>query len=159
MATTTQPRRAAATDWAAGSHRQQLDAAADQLATSGQRRPASQSLATPHASDNQALTPATHAPEPVLAVASPTTTSPEIIEVDVRRGPALAPVAPPVILAVADATPAPTRRRLRLGGLLRQADHLVHGESVNLAEASSLPETVTLQAHLGGRLISKTIRL
>jgi hypothetical protein len=57
----------------------------------------------------------------------------------------------------ADAAPVPARRRgLRLGGLLRQADRLVHGE---LAEATGLPETVTLQARLGGRLVSKTIQL
>jgi hypothetical protein len=45
---------------------------------------------------------------------------------------------------------------LRLGGLLRQADRLVHGE---LAEATGLPESVTLQARLGGRVVSKTIQL
>jgi hypothetical protein len=39
---------------------------------------------------------------------------------------------------------------------LRQADRLVHGE---LAEATSLPESVTLQARLGGRVVSKTIQL
>jgi hypothetical protein len=58
-----------------------------------------------------------------------------------------------------DNTPAPDRRRLRLGGLLRQADHLIHGESVNLAEASDPAEAITLQARLGGRVLSKTIRL
>ena len=104
--------------------------------------------------------PATHAPEtPVLAAATAPADAPAIIEVDVRRGPALArPVAP--VVAAAEPTPAPARRRgLRLGGLLRQADHLVHGESVNLAEATGLPETVTVQARLGGRLLSKTIQL
>jgi hypothetical protein len=155
MATTTQSRRAAAAARAAGSHRQQPDAAAGYLA-SGQRRPAGQSPTTPQTVDNNV---ATNAPDPILAVASPATAAPEIIEVDVRRGPAPTSVAAPVVLAVADATPTPPRRRLRLGGLLRQADHLVHGESVNLAEATNLPESVTLQAHLGGRLISKTIRL
>ena len=159
MATTTRPRRAAAAARAAGSHRQQSDAAAGQLATTEQRRPGSQPSITPSVPDTQAPVPATHAPTLALAMNSPTTTAPEIIEVDVRRGAAPAAVAPPVILTVADATPAPTRRRLRLGGLLRQADHLVHGESVNLAEATSLSETVTLQARLGGRLVSKTIRL
>jgi len=76
----------------------------------------------------------------------------------VRRGAARPEAAPVVAVAVAtDAAPAPARRRgLRLGGLLRKADHLVHGE---LAEATGLPETVTLQAHLGGRLVSKTIQL
>lgn len=157
MATTTRPRRAAAASRAAGSHRQQPDAAAGQLATTGQRRPAGQHLASPQASANQP--PAPHAPAPILAIASASTAAPEIIEVDVRRGPAPAAVAAPVVLVVADATPAPARRRLRLGGLLRQADHLVHGESVSLAEATNVSETVTLHARLGGRVLSKTIQL
>ncbi|MFD1875037.1 hypothetical protein [Hymenobacter bucti] len=157
MATTTRPRRAAAASRAAGSHRQQPDAAAGQLATAGKRRPASQSLTPSQDFDNQVKV--THAPTTILAVATATTATPEVIEVDVRRGPAPAPVAAPVILAAIDATPPPTRRRVRLGGLLRQADHLVHGESVNLAEASDPSETVTFQARLGGRVLSKTIRL
>jgi hypothetical protein len=83
--------------------------------------------------------------------------TPEIIEVEVRRGAARPEATPVAVAVVAAAAPAPARRRgLRLGGLLRQADHLVHGE---LAEATGLPETVTLQAHLGGRLVSKTIQL
>jgi hypothetical protein len=155
MTTTTRPRRAAADARAAGGH-QQPDAAAGQLATTGQRRPASQPLITPPVPATQPTVPA-HAPTSTLAMNSPTTAAPEIIEVDVRRGPAPVAVAPPVVVAVADAAPA--RRRLRLGGLLRQADHLVHGESVNLAEATSVSETVTLQARLGGRLVSKTIQL
>jgi hypothetical protein len=159
MATTTRPRRAAADARAAGSHRQQPDAAASQLATTGQRRPANQPLTTQPIPATPLTVPATHTPASTLAMNSPTTAAPEIIEVDVRRGAAPAAVAPPVVAAVADATPAPTRRRLRLGGLLRQADHLVHGESVNLAEATSVSETVTLQARLGGRLLSKTIQL
>lgn len=157
MATTSRPRRAAADARAAGSHRQQPDAAAGQLASTGKRRPASQSLTTPPTLDNQ--TP-THAPAPILAVATPATATPDIIEVEVRRGPAptAAPATAPVLLTV-DNTPAPARRRLRLGSLLRQADHLVHGESVNLAEASDPTEAITLQARLGGRVLSKTIRL
>jgi len=82
---------------------------------------------------------------------------PDVIEVEVRRGPALGqPAAAPASVAAA----APARRpRLRLGGLLRQADHLVHGEPVSLAEATGLAETVTVQARLGGRTLSKTIQL
>jgi hypothetical protein len=95
---------------------------------------------------------------PALAVAAPAAapvTTPEIIEVEVRRGGARPT---PAVVAVADAAPVATARRrgLRLGGLLRQADRLVHGE---LAEATSLPESVTLQARLGGRVVSKTIQL
>ena len=159
MATTTRPRRAAADARAAGSHRQQPDAAAGQLALTEQRRSAGQPLTTQPVPATQPTAPATHAPASTLAMNSPTTATPEIIEVDVRRGSAPLAVAPPVVVAVADAAPAPTRRRLRLGGLLRQADHLVDGESVYLAEATSVSETVTLQARLGGRLVSKTIQL
>ena len=85
----------------------------------------------------------------------------EIIEVDVRRGPAPTSPAAPVVAAAAPSPPTADqpRRRLRLGGLLRQADHLVHGESVSLAEATGLPESLTVQARLGGRLVSKTIQL
>jgi hypothetical protein len=159
MATTTRPRRAAAANRAAGSHRPLPDAAAGQLATTKQRRSASQPSTTQLVPATKATLPATHAPAATLAMTSATSTAPEIIEVDVRRGTAPAAVAPPVVLALADAPVAPTRRRLRLGGLLRQADHLVHGESVNLAEITSPSETVTLQARLGGRLLSKTIQL
>jgi len=35
----------------------------------------------------------------------------------------------------------------------------MHGESVSLAEATGLPESLTVQARLGGRLVSKTIQL
>ena len=70
-----------------------------------------------------------------------------------RRGPA--PAAP----AVTVAAPGPPRRRLRLGGLLRQADHLVHGEPVSLTDATGPPQSLTVEASLGGRTLSKTIRL
>ncbi len=89
------------------------------------------------------------------------TSESEVVEVEVRRGPAPASASPAVVLASAPAaepTAAP-RRRLRLANLLRQADHLVHGEPVNLAEATGLAETVTVQARLGGRTLSRTIRL
>jgi len=76
----------------------------------------------------------------------------------VRRGPAPGQAVAPA--SVAATAPAEARRpRLRLGDLLRQADHLVHGEPVRLAEATGLAETVTVQARLGGRTLSKTIQL
>ena len=85
----------------------------------------------------------------------------DVIEVDVRRGPetsrSAAPAAPVVVAEVAPGSP--RRPRLRLGGLLRQANHLVHGEGLNLAEATGLSESVTVQARLGGRTLSKTIQL
>ncbi|HET9505285.1 MAG TPA: hypothetical protein VFO93_17205 [Hymenobacter sp.] len=162
IASTTRPRRPATAPRASTSlqpQRSQPDVATGNLARPGGRKtPAGQSPTTPQPtspvptiSDNNA---------PALAVATPPAAAPEVIEVEVRRGgghPAPAVVA---VAAVEAAPMAPTRRRgLRLGGLLRQADRLVHGESVNLAEATSLPESVTLQARLGGRVVSKTIQL
>jgi len=142
--------------------RSQPDAAVSTLAKLGGRKtPASQSLTPSSQPTAPAVTPPTHANEaPILALAPAAPAAPEIIEVEVRRGGTRPEATPVAVVAVADATPAPARRRgLRLGGLLRQADHLVHGESINLAEATGLPETVTLQARLGGRLVSKTIQL
>jgi hypothetical protein len=166
MATTTRPRRPATTPRTSSdqpAQRSQPDVAASTLARHGGRNtPTRQAPTTTLPSTTPVPTPAPREDvTPALAVATPAAApaAAEIIEVEVRRGgarPALAPVA--VAVAVANAEPvAPTRRRgLRLGGLLRQADHLVHGE---LAEATGLPETVTLQARLGGRLVSKTIQL
>lgn len=164
IASTTRPRRPATAPRAStGSHpqRPQPDVATSNPARPGGRKtPAGQSptisqLPTP------VLPPATSDTNaPALAVAT-TPAAPaaefEVIEVEVRRGGAR-PTPASAVVAVAEATPAaPTRRRgLRLGGLLRQADRLVHGE---LAEATGLPESVTLQARLGGRVVSKTIQL
>jgi hypothetical protein len=156
IATTTRPHRPATAPRAAGSFQKNtrlLDAAANQLATTGRRNgPARQP--TPA----RAATPALAERPGPLVVAM--TSAPEIIEVEVRRGAAPASPTPAPVVALAEAEPAPARRpRLRLGGLLRQADRLVHGESVSLAEATGGPETVTVQARLGGRTLSKTIRL
>ena len=79
-----------------------------------------------------------------------------VIEVDVRRG-----GSPPAAVAAAAATGAderPAGRRL-LGGLLRQAGHLARGERMSLAEATGLPETLTLQANLGGHTLTRSIQL
>lgn len=156
IATTTQVGRAAkASRVASGSHRpgRPLDAATSQLASTGGRpTPASQPVAP-------AVGPA---PSPNPALLAAMTSEPEVVEVEVRRGPApLASPGPAVALASAPAAEpaASPRRRLRLGGLLRQADHLVHGEPVSLAEATGPAETVTVQARLGGRTLSRTIRL
>lgn len=165
IATTTRPRRAATVPQAASSfHLQprQPDAAAGQLATTGRRNsPASQPhLPTPRVAPE---TPATTETPPLAAVAAAVPTAPAgIIEVDVRRGSEAARPAPaaPVVAAAAPGPAADQpRRRLRLGGLLRQADHLMHGEPVSLAEATGLPESLTVQARLGGRSVSKTIQL
>ena len=161
IANTTRPRRPATAPQASKDYqpkRSQPDAAMSTLAKLGGRKaPAGQ---TPSSLPTApAVTTPTHANEaPILALApaAPAAT-PEIIEVEVRRGAARPEATPVAVAVVAAAAPAPARRRgLRLGGLLRQADHLMHGE---LAEATGLPETVTLQARLGGRLVSKTIQL
>jgi hypothetical protein len=170
IATTTRPRRPATVPQVAAGHRtlgQLPDAAASQLASNGGRKtPTSQHLGSSQVAPATAVAPATRgdkADAPTLALApSPAKTdaSFDVIEVDVRRGPETSRPVAPAAVAVAEVAPTPTRRsRLRLGGLLRQADRLVHGEGVNLAEATGLPETVTVQARLGGRLVSKTIQL
>jgi hypothetical protein len=164
IASTTRPRRSATAHRASEGHqpqRSQPDAVASTLAHNrGRNTPTGQALPAPVQPTAPAVAPSAHANDaPILAVApaAPAAT-PEIIEVDVRRGSARPTPTPPVV-AVADAAPAPARRGLRLGGLLRQADHLVHGEAVSLADATGLPETVTVQARLGGRLVSRTIQL
>jgi hypothetical protein len=163
MAATTPARRAAAAAQLGSSHRlqqgQQPDATANPLATTGRRTPAGQlrlaSAVVPAPTEVVTTPPAPQA----LATATPAST-PEIIEVEVRRGAVPNQATTPVVVAMVEATPTPVRRpRLHLGGLLRQADHLVHGEHLSLAEATGLPETVTVQAHLGGRYVSKTIQL
>ena len=121
----------------------QPDAAAGfQLALGGRKTPGSQ--------------PTTQPETPALAAAPP-----QIIEVEVRRGSRPAAAAEPVVVAAAPVATeaAEPRRRLRLGGLLRQAGHALRGEPVSLADATGLPETVTVQAHLGERVLSRTIRL
>jgi hypothetical protein len=170
IATTTRPRRPATAPQVAAGHRtlgQQPDAAASRLASNGGRKtPTSQHLGSSQVAPATVVAPATHgdkADAPTLALApSPAKTDPsfDVIEVDVRRGPETSRPVAPAALAVTEVAPTPTRRpHLRLGGLLRQADRLVHGEGVNLAEATGLPETVTVHARLGGRLVSKTIQL
>ena len=61
--------------------------------------------------------------------------------------------------AVATAAAAPADRQRSLGGiLLRQARNAVRGDRVSLAQAG-LPETVTVQAHVAGRTLTKVIQL
>jgi len=165
IATTTRPRRAATVPQAASSfHLQprQPDAAAGQLATTGRRNspPSQPHLPTPRVAPE---TPAASETPALAAVVAVPTAPAGIIEVDVRRGPEAArpaaSAAPVVVAAAPNPAAGQPRRRLRLGGLLRQADHLVHGEPVSLAEATGLPESLTVQARLGGRTVSKTIQL
>ncbi|MDO7886245.1 hypothetical protein [Hymenobacter cheonanensis] len=158
IAAATRPRRAASAPRAVAGppkQRQQPDAATGQLATTKRRNsPANQPTATLAEAPASNSTPR----ESRALVAAVMTSQPEVIEVEVRRGPE--PSRPADAPIVAAAEPAPTHRpRLRLGGLLRQADHLVHGEPVSLAEATGLAENVTVQARFGGRTLSKTIQL
>ncbi len=81
----------------------------------------------------------------------------QVIEVEVRRGGGTPPPAV-VVAASAGADDRPAPRRL-LGGLLRQAGHLARGERMSLAEATGLPETLTLQANLGGHTLTRSIQL
>jgi hypothetical protein len=164
IATTTRPRRAAPAPRVAGSSQnptRRPDAAAGQLATTGGRNtPASQPFVTSQQSPATIGAPAAGGNAALAVAAFTAATAPAgVIEVDVRRGPETARPAPaPAGPVVAEAAPR-RRSRLRLGGLLRQADHLVHGEPVSLAEATGLPETLTVQARLGGRTLSRTIAL
>jgi len=158
IASTTRAGRAATAAQAASSHhlpRRTLDAATGQLArTGGRQSPAGQ---LPPATTPAALAATT---APGLALVATTMTNPsEVVEVEVRRGPAPAQPAVGLASVVATAPVASPRRRLRLGGLLRQADHLVHGEPVSLAEATGLAETVTVEARLGGRTLRRTVQL
>jgi hypothetical protein len=153
IATATRPRRPATAPHAASSFHMKTrrpDAAAGALATAGERNTPAGRATLP--------TPPVAPETPALAAATVPPAPAGIIEVDVRRGPD--PARPAAVVA---ASPSPAadqpRRRLRLGGLLRQADHLVHGEPVSLAEATGLPESLTVQARLGGRSISRTIQL
>jgi hypothetical protein len=60
--------------------------------------------------------------------------------------------------AVASAEEATERRGLG-GRLLQQAGHLVRGERLSIAEATGLPENVTLRANIAGHRVSKSIQL
>ena len=152
IATTTLARRPATPGQVASSYRRPgrvLDAAPGQANAGG--RPTPDGRPAP---GGEAL------PAAPALLATTMTSEPEIVEVEVRRGLAPSSPSPAVVLASVTPEPAPSpRRRLRLGGLLRQADHLVHGEPVSLAEVTGLAETVTVQARLGGRTLSRTIRL
>ena len=103
-------------------------------------------------------------PVPAPDLASPAGT----IEVEVRPGgqqarasqSALAAANAPADQPSAE-TDRPGRRTGRvLAGLLRQAGHLVQGQALSLAEATGHPtQTLTLNARLAGRSLSKSIQL
>ncbi|MDO7847480.1 hypothetical protein Q5H92_14005 [Hymenobacter sp. M29] len=85
-------------------------------------------------------------------------TSSGLITVDVRNGDAPARASQTIASALAEAA-APAERRGLGGRLLQQAGHLVRGERLSLAEATGLPENVTLRATIAGRHVSKSIQL
>ena len=156
IATATRPRRPGPARLPAGSqpaNPQRPDAAAGALAaTRRQKAPAGRPEPTANQPNVAAATPA-----PVLAAATVPAAPMGLVEVEVRRGPETARPAPTTTVA-AEVPPA-RRSRLRLGGLLRQADRLAHGEPVSLADANGPAESLTVQARVGGRLLSKTIQL
>ncbi len=90
-------------------------------------------------------------PAPALATAN------SIISVDVRS--AAAPKRPTLGSAVAAATAGIGQQRGLGGRLLHQAGHLLRGERLSLAEVTGLPESLTVEASLAGRHVSKTIQL
>jgi hypothetical protein len=99
------------------------------------------------------------APEIVTAVAAPApslASAGEVITVDVRNG--ADPEARPTAAIRTALAEAATERRLG-GRLLRQAGHLVRGERISLAEIAGLPETVTVEATVAGRKLTKSIQL
>ncbi len=151
IATATRPRRPGPARRPAGSqpaNPQRPDAAAGELATT-------------HPRQAPAGRPEPATSQPTVAAATPTLAAAPapmgLVEVEVRRGPETARPAPTTTVA-AEVPPA-RRSRLRLGGLLRQADRLAHGEPVSRADASGPAESLTVQARIGGRLLSKTIQL
>jgi hypothetical protein len=102
---------------------------------------------------------------PVVAQTSSPIPAPEIvpagtvITVDVRNGATPASRSIRATLSeVASAEEISERRGLG-GRLLQQAGHLVRGERLSLAEATGLPENVTLRANIAGRRVSKSIQL
>ncbi|MBG8554776.1 hypothetical protein [Hymenobacter guriensis] len=103
-------------------------------------------------------------PERTQAAPAPTTPAQTLVASATPAASSAAPVGPievevrrqaetPAALAAA----APDRRP-RLGGILRQVRNAVRGDQVNLADAG-LPETLTVQARVAGRTLTKTIQL
>ena len=90
-------------------------------------------------------------PAPALA------TTNSIIAVDVRSS--AAPRRPTLGSAVAAATAEAGQQRGLGGRLLHQAGHLLRGERLSLSEVTGLPESLTVEASLAGRRVSKTIQL
>ena len=101
------------------------------------------------------IVPATSAPTPTPSLATAST----LITVEVRNGGSPANRLATTIGSAVASAEAPTERRGLGGRLLQQAGHLVRGERLSLAEATGLPENVTVRATIAGRSVSKSIQL
>ncbi|GAB2870495.1 hypothetical protein [Hymenobacter ruber] len=114
------------------------------------------------AADEPRLNPA---PAPAVAQTTSPIPAPEsvpagsLITVDVRNGAAPASRSIRATLSEVASADETTERRGLGGRLLQQAGHLVRGERLSLAEATGLPENVTLRANIAGRHVSKSIQL
>ncbi|SDY66467.1 hypothetical protein [Hymenobacter psychrophilus] len=105
-------------------------------------------------------------PAPVLALAASAPELPETKWVAQKRPAALptatvaltGPIEVDVRPAYAAPQPAQPARRHGVLAVLRQVRNVVQGEPVSLT-AAGLPETVTVQARLAGRTLTKTIQL
>lgn len=128
--------------------------------------PASRRISRPRASAlPQDVAQVDSRPTPPAASLQPT--APELGPEPELNGPAPVPARTvaftgPIEVEVRNATetpvPATPAHRPRLGALLRQARNVVQGEKVSLT-AAGLPETVTVQARLAGRTLTKVIQL
>ncbi|MBO0358660.1 hypothetical protein J0X19_11945 [Hymenobacter sp. BT186] len=152
------PRRSAGVH---ASERNQLAAASSPRNQESRRASAAlKPQPTPPAPEALAATTATQPERPAVVVAPEPAPRPQVatvalaaaptgpIEVEVRRSAETPAVA----------TTASENRRSLGGILLRQARNAVRGDRVSLAE-TGLPETVTVQAHVAGRTITKVIQL
>ena len=101
------------------------------------------------------IVPAASTPTPIPSLA----TASELITVEVRNGGSPANRLAKTTGSAVALAEAPTERRGLGGRLLQQAGHLVRGERLSLAEATGLPENVTLRATIAGRSVSKSIQL
>ncbi|MCC2544816.1 hypothetical protein LJY25_00030 [Hymenobacter sp. BT175] len=128
---------------------------------SGKKSAATQATSQPASSSALAATSAPTYPE---RGAEPVPANSFAAQPDAAVAPAL-PAGPIEVEIRRDPTPATTvasaeepARRTRFGAVLKQAHNALRGEQVSLAEAG-LPESLTVQARVGSRTLTKTIQL
>jgi len=95
---------------------------------------------------------------PAVAQVTPVPASPEVIEVEVRRGGGAAPATAVAATPTDAADDAPEASR-KLGRLFQRAGGAVRFAKNGLAAAQNLPDNLTVQARLGQHTLSKTIEL